>query len=479
MNKFTKLLLWDQNLSKRPFFWEWLLLTFVSAIFFWVKFKGAVIMAPDSYSYINFTSMRTMGYPSFLFLINKVGNEYVFVPPIQLFIYFVGVFLFSISISRLFKTYLGGIVLLFMFILNFEMVKNCFYILTESLSTSLILFILLFLVKFIKKQKNLYISLISLLIGLSIFVRPSSYSYLSLFPLIIFFYFPWFKRQVIKNILCLVGPISAIMLLSCTIQYFKNGFFGSESFLGHNLIGKVLLVARKDSPSSEPKMMKEIDVFSTPIRNMLEDVDNLQFKYILTSNYYDQLRYNEIHRLVKTIKNKTLPTDSLFRNVALDAIKAQPLLYTKDVLMNFYALWFLWDLRTFKENAEFKKILKKHSPLPYIKELPTRPRADTYLENSFGILIWLLRLVLGLAFLSSLIIPGAILYRRLQNKKISSTLLFSCFSGLLTHSYYLLVALSQVGIARYALMIWPALFASLVAFIIWCRDLYLKKQENK
>ncbi len=478
MTLIARFFLWDQNLSKRPLLWEWILITFASAIFFWIKFKGVAIMAPDSFGYVDFSPLRTMGYPSFLFLIHEITNDHSLVPLIQLLFYYGGVLWVSINFSRFFNTYFGGAIFLILFIFNVEIIKNCFYILTESLSTSIVLFIIAILIKFTKKPTISLMISISLFVGLSIFVRPSSYSYLSLIFLIPFFYFSWFKKNFILKLLSIIGPMAAVFILSGSIQYFKNGFFASQSFLGLNLIGKVLLVAREDSPSSEPAVMKEIDHFASPIRSMIEETNSLQFKYILVTNYYDQLRYNERHRLERVIKDDSIPPGTIFCTVALDAIKAQPILYAKDVCINFYALLFLSDLVTCKENMEFQKILKKHTPLPYIKELPFRPRTDSYKGTSCDFLIWALRLTLGLAFLSSVIATGTSIYQRFQKKEISSVLIFSCFSGVLVHTHYLLVSLLQSGIPRYALVIWPAVFASMLAFIVWCRDVYLKNKKG-
>jgi len=480
MKLLTQFFIWDQHLSKRPLFWEWILLGFISAIFFWIKFEGAVISAPDSPTYISFNLIRTPGYPSFLFLVHSLTGGYETIPFIQLLLYYTGTLWLSITLARFFKTYFGGLIFLGLFIFNIELIRNCFYILTESLSTTLVLFMSIFLINFINTKKILFLFLISLFIGISISIRPSSYSYVALFLPFLVLYFSWFIKNTLKKLLSLLVPLGVVLLSSCTIQYFKNGFFGSESFLGNNLIGKILLVARENSPSSHPKIMKEIDEFAAPIRGMLKTTNCLHFKYLLIApHYYDYLRFSEMDRLKKSLHYEHPLTDKVLREVALDAIKAQPLLYAQDVLINFYALWFLWDLKTYQENLEFKNMLSRLSPLPYIKELPIRARTYIYAQGLVCKVIGFLRLILGFGFLSSLVAIIMSFGKALKNKEIPDTLQFSCFMGIWVHAYFLLVALLQAGLARYALTIWPALFAGMIAFIIWGRDIYLKKEKQK
>lgn len=425
-----------------------------------------MLMQADSAGYINFHASRTVGYPTFLWSIHKLFGSYAWLPAIQLSIHFMAALFLSITVYQLTRTFLFSLLLLLFVVFNVEWVKFDFMILTESISGSLLLMVIAFMMRVYLYSKTKDIILLAMAVGLSILVRPVSYALVPVLGCMVYLVWPQFKARLWMLIL----PLILALAMGAAVQRYRNGFWDTESFLGHNLLGKAAIIVDASIPSRHPDAIQELSAMATPIQAMLKQVPTWKMQYIIAKPYYDYLRYTYGCKSEKSILKAS---DQYWKEISWDVIKARPLLYVKDVMINYFALWFLWDLQTTAESQIFRNLTTNLVPFPYYGEFPAAPRTAEAAKK-WGAITSLLRGALILSFIMSFFIIGYVFYLRLRKNPINVLLCVAFTAALIVNGYYGLTALLQAGLPRYALFAWPAIGVMMVNIVLF----FWKKYKN-
>lgn len=430
--------------------------TLLAATFYLFVFSNTPLLQPDSSSYINFSPLRPIGYPLFLWTLKTLTGSYELVPYIQLSFYFGTAFYCALNFYRLSQSLFltGG--LLLGISLNIAFIKLSSSILTDVLGGGFLLLFLGMLFSFLLRPRLKAIYGIWAIIGLACLIRPVFYCLMGALPFLYFIKGNFFRENILQRILLPSTPFLLLLSLGSLGQYINHGFFKSESFLGNNLIGKVALIADPTIPSQHPALMHSFGEKSQEIRTVLDKAPSLRVRYLLSVPYYDIVRFSFLPTLTSPLHSNE-DSDTFSKNLALEIIKEKPYGYAADVFMNYCALWQLWDLYSFEEGKEFEALLHTLSSQQPLTAMYAPPsiRADANKKFGSPLLVTTLRSILALAFILSLLFPLVFLVFWIKGKSLSPLVLGGTLTSVTLQSGYILTALLQAGIARYALLFWP------------------------
>lgn len=428
-------------------------ISFLLLILYLILFSGEPLLKPDSLGYINFSPTRSVGYPFFLKVVHFLFNSYQWVPFIQIsFFCLVSCFL-SVSVFQITQSFLLSTGLLIAILINIPFAKLSFSLLTDSPAQSFLMIAFALAIKILQSKKPASYYGLCCIVGIAALIRPL-FIILSFLPIGLIFFQTFESTKVFfKKVGIGILIISSFLLLGSTAQWARHGFFKTEAFLGHNLIGKTLLtVSQENFPAHFfPKTQQDL----LGLKPILEKAPSLQTKYLLSEPYYDEIRgrMSQETSLVSWEER-----DHFWKTVSISLIKINPQNYLKDVWMNYWALWQLWDLYTYKEKEYFNKYISVHSPLP-IMGAYREPEMRSALNSKLGHpwIVYSIRFMLGIGFFLSLAIPFWTLSYKLKKKSIPHSLVIGTLSGLTIQSGFLAIAFTQAGLGRYALSFWPCL----------------------
>lgn len=446
---------------------------------YWSLYHQTPLLAADSDSYLNFTFGRTPGYPLFLQGVQAIWGTESVVPVIQLILLLISIaYLIDIFYRTSQSAWLSGMMAIGL-LGNVELIKYAFLILTESLTATALIFILALLCAWLIEQKNKYLIFISALIGFACLVRPVTYAWLTLFPVL--FLMLWAKSLWSwKRAYLIISPCIFCILLGWTVNYHKHGHFSGQSTLGE-IIGKVGFLADVRFPTQNGEAMRALQAYSQPVNQVLSLTPSIPALYLMKAVYYDQFRYGDfamkLNNLLLTDRYPDKSSRSLNQaraDLALEILKSNPLAYLQDCGLNYLALWQLWDLKTKEESVQFKTFLDNIGTLPWIGTYPYYPRKKTY--DSGRNYVMPIRLGLSFLWVCTLFFPVLILKNVLQKRPNSSEIWLIGAASILVQATYVLTALLQAGLPRYAVIMWPGLAFLGTWILCWfCQRL---KQAN-
>jgi hypothetical protein len=264
-------------------------------------------------------------------------------------------------------------------------------------------------------------------------------------------------------------------VVGVSVNYYKHGFFSTQSFLGHNLYGKVAFVVKDGMKSDDPLEQKILDKMiqaMKPIQDPIEQVDSSQIYCLLMMPAYDKLRYELLGRFegslpeIKALKDK----DAFYKSVAIKVIKQNPVKYAKDVAINYAALWFLVDLKTDTIRNQLENYIEKYRQIKEFQDIQLDysyiTKKTLIIKKTIPLLMmYSVKAFLGFCFLISFYFIFIVSRLLLLQQKIPPLFLIGTFCALNVHSSYLLTAALQAGIVRYSAVMWPYLFLMVIAFL--------------
>jgi len=407
----------------------------------------------DSPSYIDFHISRTIGYPAFLWVFKKITGSLHYIPFIQLIFYTAGCTFLARRLYHLQPTRLGLLLILLAIGLMMghpEIINYHFQVMSESLSLSILLFLLGLWIDFSQNPRPQTLITISLLIGVGILLRPSGYASISLLALAL-----WVLRTkafLLRSWLAaVVVPVVLMIFVGSAANRLIHGFWGTQSFLGHLLIGKVTFVMRKDVVTPEPEKYQQLYQAVIPIQKVIAQIPQSQPRQLLRAPYYDVVRY----QLLDQIFPPPHDWNTVWRDIAFAVIKDNPVGYLKDILENYTTLWVYPQATSYENSAQFLAYFEKMRPLPYMDRYPFTLR---------GVPAWFalfFHLCFALAFLISIYsLIGVLLASKYRWIRIAAG------GSWLIHSHYFLTACVQAGLTRYAVSLWPAIVFICTIFLM-------------
>ena len=268
-------------------------------------------------------------------------------------------------------------------------------------------------------------------------------------------------------------PLATLLIVGALAFYFVHGSFRTQSFLGHNLIGKIAYLPGEEVYSRYPEIKREIEGYMARLRDLRPG--NLHDRFLLQEPQYDFVRYRLTTPTVERIAAQDgARPDDIRKEVALAYMAALTLLdYAEEVGLQLYSLWTVADLRTGPDNVRFCGFVAALPFDPFEKTAtPTRtpmPAFAVYGIRAFmlGILaISLLALAVGATAASA-------------GKPIDPVWTALALLSFLLHGYLILVAALQVGIFRYLIVTWPVIVAIAGLFLCIVLDRLGRVRANR
>lgn len=446
-------------------------IVFLFWLFYWICPPEVKLFTDDADSYIHYGPTRTIGYPVVLSLVKLLTGGYEAISIVQLSALCGAVFFAAVSLSRFLKSFILGLALIVVILSLNEVVKFCFEIYTESLGISLLLVLAAICLTYIRDSSKQSLFLMGLLTGLLILFRPSSYALLgAIFALLLLY------RQKIKNIFkCFVPPLLVCLLIGSAVNYSRYGFFSTQSFMGHNLYGKMAFVVTDTVQSSDPiesEMIQKMAKGMRPLQTELNKINSLKLYFILSTPLHDKLRFFLLDKKIRS----TMPElsaisdlDGFYKKVALQIIKQNPTAYLKDVMIHYSALWFVWDLITFDEKELLTEWINHLKVTDAFKEIEQDYSWYKFRQKS-AFVVFLIRSFLYFCFCLSFVFIARGLRSLWKKEPLDKKWGVGLFLSLAIHAMYFSTALFQAGYPRYSMFMWPYLFMMALTFASIVRE---------
>lgn len=442
--------------------WVYAIVLIGWGLWYFITPANVSLFNPDTESYINFSPIRTMGYPVFLWLVHKLTGGYGAVFPIQLFIFVFSLGFAALAFARFMRSFTVGLFLIAGIMALPQIVGYTAQVFTESLTASLIMLLAGAILNHARRQRACNLWLVGFVLGLLILIRPSAYSFLIIVPFLLFFY----RGAFIRNGVSITIPLVLCILIGSTFNYIKHGFFSTQSFLGNNLYGKMLFVVRPGMKGETPLQTQLIEYMferQRPFRETLEEIHSDQpLFFSIVSPLYDKFRFEMFAQACEQFPEikKLADVDRFCRDLSFAIMRQNPTSYLEDVLLNYRALWFTWDLRTPEKEDELKHVIDTYKKLPHFKAVGLDYNY-VKIHHYPAFFVYAFQAFLVLSFIISLYFIAVFFLRPFTLCAINHMgLLFS----LMIHSHFLTTALVQAGLPRYTLIVRSLMFMMNILF---------------
>ena len=460
----------DYELAKLPvtsilFF----LVTLVLCLFWLLNPAHISLLMPDSTSYIDFQDYRGAGYPAFLSLFITLGFSIESIPIVQNILFFITLGFLACAFNQRYRSVILGIALIIGIGLNPAIVRYNFSIITESVYFSSLFIILAVLLKIcfqrtsrgrIKRPLNYVI--LGLVFSWLILIKPVSWSFIVI-PILVIWQHISLRENTFRAISFILIGFLCMQVLGTAYRYSVHQQFSGSSFFGNQLIGKLAFTSFDPSQTPYPQageLWLEIMESSHKAR---ESLDTHGERFIYSLNTYDYLRFDNMPAIVELME--TSDKSNAQKDLALSVLKQNPKSYGYDVGLNFYHLWSIGELRfkSFSEayNQKVKRLISEFGdkiPKPYILN------EDKSLQ--IVILKPLLAIIAALNFVT--LIYGFIHFILFRPKSSLFTHIFVIACSV--NAYFLLTALLQAALIRYAIIAWPMHLLLLFGLLILLRN---------
>ena len=319
------------------------------------------VSAPDSISYIEMpmsslqetlSGQRTFVYPLFLKCVRLLFGDLSPVPILQFALHILAVFFFMLGL-RIFG-FSGGLALFTASpLLYVEIFHEYFpFLLTESLSSSIFLLTVGFLLLLAVTPRNVYAWLsMTLTLFLAYQTRPALLFIIGVMPVVgLFFYLfcPARNGQYSDWKKLAVGLVSAALIpyiAFCSLRWVMVGHFGLVSFGGYNIVAITAQMLSTDMIVKLPPHLREIaeKIQAERIRQNLVTEHELgpRTDYLIWRSRYNPI----VHQVVTPV------TQSLFGNdVVLVNQKMTELSFA--ILKIRYKQYLQWVMTAFKDSVQ-------------------------------------------------------------------------------------------------------------------------------
>jgi hypothetical protein len=440
-------------------------------------------LEPDSGSYLDFSLVRTGGYPAIVLGIHALTGDVRWMVPFQLNLLLLSLAWLGYSVGRLAGTIWLGLLLTLLCFATVPLLLLTYQILTEATFTAFIALHCAFVANYLRTRRWEHAVAAGTMLVIVILIRPAGYSLLLGIPLV-----AWLvTTDRFRSMLQLGIPVVAGLVLASLVNYTQFGVFSTQSFGGYSILGHTLfLLEPEDGASTEiAPMIREIANEVAPLGRPVRDAQFPKEAWLRTMNLYNELLWGRtVPKLVKLL-GESAPSltgvelgkriNDLGFRIALIAIRAHPYEYARHVLANYYGMWsgLLLDYGSFGAHvancyAETRAIVKlprnkiftRFTDPAYFLDPQTSARVQAHVGDRHWLqsvyqAILILRpfiLVAGLIFSAGFAVAGLM-------RTTTSLACFACYLSLQLNGYFFFVAGVQAALERYSVPLTPVLWA--------------------
>lgn len=422
---------------------------------------ATTLVQPDSHSYINFTAIRTGGYPFFLALFKPFVNGPAGYIPIQLSLNVIAVAALGWQLYRGF-----GIVFAFgaeiVLLINPFLNVYHFTIMTESLSVSLLLLLLAATAQYLRTGGLPALAIVGGLVGALIAVRPTGIAFL---PIVVLLPFCRGSAPVSRRLLAVILPCLA--LVATEVAYYHAVHPGDRDSLAPiHILAKGGLVEVPDAtaiiagaPAYRQPLDRALEDDLRSTRQLIDAAPDLQALCRMLDNYETFIQYR--FALPERDAAYRLGGRTALLDAGMDRILTAPLSYARLSLRHLECLWTL-SVASIAEKEEFHRFIDSKRPIPFEPDV-----IDSFTTGPSPPGAPLLRAILVTLNAVCAIAGLLLLIALLQRHRPPVTLGMAGLCGIALHANLLITAMAGVSIPRYPLSLWPLLMIGTGAFLWW------------
>ncbi|GEM_PF-4209463 len=452
----------------RPLFWASSGAVAIMANYLYFgHFDIALLVAPDSASYLEFTPERTAGYPLFLRLLSPLYPQSVAVA--QLNLYLAAVIWLGHSMLRLFPWPWAAWLVTLMLAGHTSLQLLAMWHLSDSLFASLTIAVLAAIAHLLMRPSTRWAVVASTLCAAAILVRPAGYY---LFGVLIFLSITMPARNI-RMQTALWVPVTASLVIASATNMVHFGVFSPQVMGGYSLVGHVAEKIESQPGGVHASLAESIAARLRPVLEKRPVAPYpLGYQEITTADYNEILWQNVIPEIAAYVartdptKDAQVATSAVAGELARTVIRTHPAWYARHVTAHFLGLAdpLLDDPpRVDLEinwSAEHSNRLLADSVELSLQGIPPSRVVDKPLPTLLAAVLWLLNLpwVILAAYAVPLLIVLALATVMLSLLSISRRTPLICFTavlGLSAMGYMLLVSSVQVALYRYTLIAVP------------------------
>jgi len=282
--------------------------------------------------------IRTPGYPVFLAKI-WIFSESIFTVSLMQIIFslFTGLLLIYIF-SAVYKKYS----VIFACFLTVYMTSSYFLVLesallTEGIFTNVLLICAALLILSLKRDRNIYLILLSVSTAVLIFIRPAGMFFFGIMILLIIFFI--IKKYGVLKYVSLIIPISVMITGLCIYNYTTLGKFTITPFGEANLAGiTILFMETSDEYPGfvNQAIQQTLDSIPREDKSFVRKYHNLTELFTVFKNSFEKQLEFAGNLMGEDSTKKYMDIQPYMRMVSMDAIKKNPGIYVKFFISNFF-----------------------------------------------------------------------------------------------------------------------------------------------
>lgn len=420
---------------------------------------------PDSYSYLEANAARPPGYP----LLMRAFGVSASSPNALDLVQHIALLAAGMGLAYRFASTYGQPVLAVMLALsvvgNPLVVSYCYTALPEALFLTLLMVHLSLVLALSSGWRRGTVAGISASAAALVLLKPTGYAVIAGLAVIAV---AW--RREWRTLHWLIIPAGLVLLAVSAGNYLARGIFATQAQGGYSRLTFVGQFLSETTPTPYPEAQRHIVAATTPIRLALAQLPSLEIYHLLGSTEYhdvesivhDALIAESTRQLGRPIADpRIFPLDPAVADVfdrvggslANAAVRERPREYVYQVGASLYGLW-------------WQPLIRSRGALPALQaaidaQLAQHPSLNRS-PVAFRAFPWpvfaVIRGALLLIFLCSLA-GFLLLWSPDPTRRIAG------YAAILLHGYFLLVSLTQPGLPRYAIAVWPVSMLLLFACV--------------
>ena len=414
------------------------------------------ILVPDSTGYLNFSPVRTSGYPLFLWLVGVEGVKVV-QPVIAAF----ALLILYCASRKLFRSAAVSFALILVIAANFRFYHYHYTVFTESLYSSLLTLIIATYMRYARlPSANKTLALLSLLCGVTVTIRPSAVFLLP--AILIGTMLVWNRTETGRSQLLILCIVPFLIVVGAEKQ-FHSAWHNDQpvSLFTRHAFAKAALI--------DAAVGKEENLYDKALRESFESTREFIWSApgFHVRNHF--LTHYEICIQYSCSKEHSLDLDSEYaKQSALKRIRLNIPGYLALTWHNFRSLWTIYPAATPGVTEKINGYIAQRKPIPYSKYLNWL-EAEVREQGYIKFIVQVFVLIVGAASICVIAIGG---YQWLRHRKLNAVFATTLFVSVCMQASQMVTALAGASVIRYTISLWPLFIVCLAG--IWV--LFVKRQ---
>ncbi|MBF0560618.1 MAG: hypothetical protein HQL37_01125 [Alphaproteobacteria bacterium] len=415
------------------------------------------ILQPDSASYLDFSAIRTAGYPLFLGFFGTNGAMYA-----QTLSYAAALAMLGCEVVRARGTFVLALGLVVAIMVNPYLNLYHAMILTESLFTSLLLFFLAALIRFSCTRHWRWAMVAAVAAGLAATVRPTGYAFL---PVLVLMVLMNRRHRFTGRSLAVVmaAAIVPMLLLVGSERAYTRIHHGAAatSLAGRHFFAKAAMVEAPARSQTETDPMRQrlfaaLEMDFAPVRALVREAPTDDIERLLMESYETCIEYFCSDKVRAEVGLPEAAMNNVALGVGLERLAGAPLGYLALSWRHYKDMWVLYTHPD--QITVIIAFIAAHRPLPFepmmteLAKIVTPGGKAIVIRGGMFALGWITG---GLSMLCLVV--------SWNGGAIPPLNAAGLLAAVTVHSALLLTAALGVGIPRYTLGMWPAMALALAA----------------